>query len=129
MMKARKNRKKFSREAALPAPFFLILGGVVAVAFGYLWLNGRCDALGSRITQLESQKANLVQKIKVERSRWESAKSLDQVERLLQRHHLIMTWPDERSVVHIRRAADEASVAEAGAPQRQYARASGVAND
>ena len=128
-MRTRRNRKNFSREAALPPPFFLLLGGVMVLALSYLWLNGRCEALGRRITQLESQKVELVRKVKLERSHWESAKGLDQIERLLQRHHLVMSWPDERNIVHVRRAAGESLVAGTVAPQRQYARASGVAND
>jgi len=128
-MRTRKNRKNFSREAALPPPFFLLLGGAMLLALSYLWLNGRCEALGRRITQLENQKVELVRKVKLERSHWESAKALDQVEQLLQRHHVVMTWPDERSIVRLRRTTDEAFVAEAAAPRRQYARASDVAND
>ena len=128
-MKTRRNRKNFSHEAALSARFFFLLGGAVVIAFGYLWLSGRCEALGRRISQLEDQKVELVKKVKLERSRWESAKAFNQVERLLQRHHLVMSWPDERSVVRVRRAADESSVAEAAAPRHQYARAGGIAND
>lgn len=129
MMKVRKNRKKFSREAAMPAPFFVVLGGAVLVAFGYLWLDQRCESLDRRLSQLDIQKAELQRQVKQERSRWESAKSLDRVEKLLQRHHLTMTWPDERSIVRIRRAADESSAAEAAAPRHQFARAGGIAND
>ncbi|TAN35900.1 MAG: hypothetical protein EPN23_10185 [Verrucomicrobia bacterium] len=128
-MRTRKNRKNFSREAALPPPFFLLLAGAMVLALSYLWLNGRCEALGRRITQLENQKVELARKVKLERSHWESAKALDQVERLLQRHHVVMTWPDERSIVHLRRTTDESLVAEAAAPRRQYARAGGIAND
>ena len=128
-MRTRRNRKNFSREAALPAPFFLVLGGVILIAFTFLWMNGLCESLGRHITQLENQKAELEQKIKLERSRVESAKAFDQVERLLQRHHLAMFWPDERNIFHIRRAPDGASVVGAAAPRQQYARAAGVAND
>ena len=113
----------------MPAPFFLVLGASVIIAFVYLWLDQRCDALGRRLSQLDSQKAELQRQIKQERSRWESAKSLDQVEKLLQRHHLTMTWPDERSIVRIRRAAEEPSATEAAAPRHQFARAGGIAND
>jgi hypothetical protein len=129
MMKTRKNRKKFSREAAVQTPFFLVLGVAVVAAFAYLWLIQRCDALGRRLSQLDAQKAELQRQIKQERSRWESAKSLDQVEKLLQRHHLAMTWPDERNIVRIRRAADESSAAETAASRQQYARAGGVTHD
>ena len=128
-MRTRRNRKNFSREAALPPPFFLLLAGVMVLALSYLWLNGRCEGLGRRITQLEGQKVELVRKVKLERSHWERAKALDQIEQLLQRHHLVMAWPDERSIVHVRRAVGESLVAETAAPQQQYARASGVAND
>jgi hypothetical protein len=128
-MKTRRNRKNFSREAALPPPFLLLLGGIMALALSYLWLNGRCEGFGRRITQLEGQKVELVRKVKLERSHWERAKGLEQMERLLQRHHLVMAWPDERHIVHVRRAVGEALVAETVAPQRQYARAGGVAHD
>ena len=128
-MRSRRNRKHFSREAALPTPFFLLLGSAIILALSYLWLNGRCETLGRRITQLENQKVDLVRKVKLERARWESAKSLEQIERLLQRYHMVMTWPDERNIVHVRRAPDESSVAEAAASRRQYARAGGIAND
>ncbi|MCX7008946.1 MAG: hypothetical protein NTY53_17155 [Kiritimatiellaeota bacterium] len=113
----------------MPAPFFLVLGGAVLIAFGYLWLDQRCAALGRRLSQLDTQKSELQRQVKQERSRWESAKSLDQVEKLLQRHHLTMTWPDERSIVRIRRAAEEPSATETAAPRHQFARAGGIAND
>ncbi len=128
-MKIRRNRKKFSREAAGQAPFFLALGLAAVAAFAYLWLNQRCEALGRRLSQLDAQKAELQRQIKQERSRWESAKSLDQVEKLLLRHHLTMAWPDERNIIRIRRVADEPSAAEPAASRRQYARAGGVAHD
>jgi hypothetical protein len=128
-MKARRNRKNFSHDTAVSARFFLLLGGAMLMAFSYLWLNRRCEMFGRRISQLEEQKVELVKKVKLERSRWESAKAFDQIEHLLQRHHLVMTWPDERSIVHIRRAADESSPAEAVTPRHQYARVGSVAND
>jgi hypothetical protein len=40
-----------------------------------------------------------------------------------------MTWPDERNIVRIRRAADEPSAAEAAPVRHQYARAGGIAHD
>jgi hypothetical protein len=129
MMKIRKNRKKFSREAAIPAPFFIVLGGAIVVAFAYLWLDLRCEAVGHRLSQLDVQKAELQRQIKQERSRWESAKSFTQIEKLLQRHHLTMTWPDERNIIRIRLATDEPSSAGTAAPRKQYARAAGVAHD
>jgi hypothetical protein len=129
MIKTRKNRKKFSREAAIPSPFFMALGVGMLIFFVYIWLDQRCEALGRRISQLEGQKVELQRQVKQERSRWESAKSLEQVERLLQRHHVAMTWPDERNIVRIRRTAEEPSAAEAAPARRQFARAGGIAND
>lgn len=129
MMKPRKNRKKFSHEAVKPTPFFVVVAGILALALGYTWLTQCCGALGRRLSQLDTQKAELQRQIKQERSRWESAKSINQIEKLLQRHHLTMTWPDERNIVRIRRAAEEPSTAEAAVPRHQFARAGGIAND
>ncbi len=128
-MKTRRNRKKFSREAAIPSPFFMAVGVGMFVFFGYIWLDQRCEALGRRISQLEGQKVELQRQVKQERSRWESAKSIEQVGRLLQRHHVAMTWPDERNIVRIRRTVEEPSAMEAAPARHQFARAGGMAND
>ena len=129
MKKQRQNRKKFSRDAAVSSPFIiaLILGVIVFAVF--IGLHQRCEALGSNIAQLEKKKLELQNQVKQERSRWESAKSLEAVQRLLQRHHVVMTWPDPRNIIRIRRSAEEPVAAEALPTRHQYARAGGIAND
>ena len=128
-MKTRRNRKKFSRSAASTSPFIMAACAGLLIFVVYIWLDLRCEALGRRISQLEGQKVALQRQVKQERSRWESAKSLEQVERLLQRHHVAMTWPDERNIVRIRRTVEEPSAAEAAPVRHQFARAGGIAND
>ena len=49
------------------------------LALSYLWLNGRCETLGRRITQLENQKVELVRKVKLERSHWEVASAIGMI--------------------------------------------------
>ena len=126
MIRCKVNRRKNRREAFLPAPLALALalGGLLALS--YLWLGGRCEALGRRIKQLEEQKDDLHRRVLAEQVKWSNAKSPSQIEQLLQRHRLVMSWPDEARVIRIRRPSEEPVSAEAPVAKRQYALRAGL---
>ncbi|MCX6996740.1 MAG: hypothetical protein NTV49_06565 [Kiritimatiellaeota bacterium] len=121
MMGYKVNRKKNRREAFLPAPFALVLAAGGLLALSYLWMGGRCDALGRRIKLLEEQKDDLHRRVVAEQVKWSNAKSPSHIEQLLQRHRLVMSWPDEACVIRIRRPSEEPVSAEVPAAKRQYA--------
>ena len=125
MMGRKVNRKKNRREAFLPAPFALVLAAGGLLALSYLWMGGRCDALGRRIKLLEEQKEALRRRVVAEQVKWSNAKAPSHIEQLLQRHRLVMSWPDEARVIRIRRPSEEPVSAEAPAAKRQYAQRAG----
>jgi hypothetical protein len=126
MMSNKVNRKKNRREAFLPAPFALVLAAGGLLALSYLWLGGRCDALGRRIKLLEEQKEDLHRRVVAEQVKWSNAKSPAQIEQLLKRHRLVMSWPDEARVIRIRRPTEEPATSGVPAAARQLAQRSGL---
>ncbi len=79
----------------------LVAGG--SLALGYLWLCGRCDALGRRIKDLEQKKIALHRQVANEEFKWSNMTTFENMEKLLKQHHLVMEWPREKSVVRVRR--------------------------
>jgi hypothetical protein len=101
MTRKRRNRKKDAESGVIVSPVAAILLGVAVLSLGYLWVCGRCDALGRQITALEVRKTALHRQVLKEDYKWSRMKSPRNIERLLARHGLSMQWPAERDVVRI----------------------------
>jgi len=86
-----------------PGTLFGVLLMLTIFALGYLYLCGRCDALGKKINQLEKTRENLRREIVNEEFKWSNMTSPESMEKLLKKHELIMTWPSEDSVVRLHR--------------------------
>lgn len=103
MLKRRKqNRRKDPKSIVFPAPLAGILTLVVVVALSYLWFCDRCEAMGRQIKTLEGQKAELHRRVLNEEFKWSNMKSPRNIESLLQRFNLVMTWPEEQRVIRMR---------------------------
>ena len=85
-----------------PAPLACILGAAAIVSLSYLWLCGRCGDMGAHIKALEDRKAELRKRVINEEYKWANMKSPHNIEQLLQKFNLAMTWPDESRTVRLR---------------------------
>ncbi|HBA83517.1 MAG TPA: hypothetical protein DCZ95_05415 [Verrucomicrobia bacterium] len=126
-MGRKKNRKKESRGFSFPAPFAAMLAVATVVALSYLWLFSRCEALGARIKGLEEKKTELHKRVLNEEYKLSSMKSPRNIEALMKRHNLAMSWPRESQIVRLRFQAG-ATVERTVAVRNDYARA-GQVND
>lgn len=94
------NKKKNQPKIVLPSPVLLILLTVAGVSLFYLWICGRCDALGKDITRLESDLETLRKRGLNEQYKWSNMKSPRNMERLLVKHGLDdMILPAEHNIV------------------------------
>lgn len=101
MRRRRQNRKKASAGFIFPTPLATILVMAAGLSLGYLWLCGRCEALGKRITVLEEQRAVVHKRRLLEEYKWHNMKSWPKIELALARHGLAMDWPEANRVVVI----------------------------
>ena len=130
MARRKKNRKKDSEGFIFPAPFAAILGAVALVSLGYLWLCGRCEAMGARIKMLENKKVEAHKRVINEEYKWSNMKSPGNILALLQRYNLSMNYPDESRVVRLRYRSTESASPRASAERREYVQRAGtVVND
>ncbi len=101
-MARKKNRKKQSQGVMFPPVLAATLTMAAVVAFVYLWLCNRCDAIGTRIKTHERKTQELHRRVLYEEYKWSNMKSPRNIETLLRQHNLQMTWPEERNVVRLR---------------------------
>ena len=85
----------------LPAPYsgILVAGSILAIS--YLWLGCRCDSLGHDIKAMEAAKVQLKKDILNEESRWTRMKSPLNIEMVLAKHGIVMTWPRQDQIVRL----------------------------
>lgn len=105
-MGRRRNRNYRKHTRTSPAPALVALGllAVLGLAFGWLWLNTRCDLLAGRIKELEQQKNVLRRRVVSEELNWSNLTTYENMMKLLKQHGIEMDWPRERQIVRIRRA-------------------------
>ena len=125
MARHKKNRKKDSEGFIFPAPFAAILGAVAVISLGYLWLCGRCDSLGKQIKGLEEKKVEIHKRVINEEYKWSNMKSPGNIEQILQKHHLVMTWPGPERVVRLCSKPETLKPAQV-VQRREYAQHTGV---
>lgn len=97
------NGRKQVVRSVFPRTLFVVLFVLGGCALGYLYLCGRCDALGKKISALEKQRDNLRREIVNEEFKWSNMTAPESMEKLLKKHQLTMIWPSEDSVVRLRR--------------------------
>ncbi len=118
----KQNRKKQPEKKILfPVPLAGILVLAAVLSLTYLWLCGRCDSLGRRIKTLEKE-CSQVRKLRYnEEYKWANLKNPGNIERVLKRHNLNMTWPDRRRVITLSSASYELNEPEYEGARRQAA--------
>ncbi len=99
---ARRNRKRRKMAGFIfPAPFAGLMIMISVLALGYVWLGCRCESLGREIKDLEKEKDILTKKYLNEEYQWARLKSPRQIEKALQAHHIIMTWPRSDQIIRV----------------------------
>lgn len=104
-MKKKQKRKNRKAEVRIPFPNVLamVLVCVTASGLSYVWLCAQCNTLGDEIKRLESERRTVRQQAITEQDRWSNILAPANFERALKRHGLVMTLPDERQIVRVRR--------------------------
>lgn len=108
-MAKRKTQRKPTRRTTrvpsggftFPLPLATILMLAALLSLAYLWLNGRADAMGKRIQDLEARTVEVHNRVINEEITWANLTTLQSIQRELKRHGLVMAWPDEAHIVRI----------------------------
>lgn len=98
-VRRKRNRKKRVDGYLFPVPFasLLVIAGLAALA--YLWMISRCEAIGAEIKVLETEAASLNEKYLNEELKWTRMRSPQNLERILARNGVKMSYPAGRQVV------------------------------
>lgn len=78
---------------------FLLIGAVVAMV--YLSLYNNCERIGRQIKKRESQCAELHKRVVNEERNWAMARSIGNMERLMESHGIVMSWPEEKNIIRL----------------------------
>lgn len=116
--RGRKNRKRHEARVGFPSPLAAVLVSFAVLSLVYLWLCGRCDALGKSLTRLEDRKEDLHGRMLNEEYKWSNMKSPRRMEELLLRHHLIMSLPAEGRIIRVRPSKGGQELAPAAGTQQ-----------
>ena len=99
----RVNGRKQQVRGVVPGSLVGVLTVLAIMAFVYLYIGGRCELLGEKITELEKRHEQVRRDIANEDFKWARMMSPDNMEKLIQKHNLNMIWPPVDSVVRLRR--------------------------
>ena len=97
------NRKKKGSPGSFPLHTALFLAVGATLALGYVWIEMRGEALGERIRRLEGEQQEIQRRYDNEVWKWERMTSPLNIEEALRRNNIEMVWPDEMSVVRLRK--------------------------
>ena len=103
MARRNKRRKKPAKADGyiFPVPIAAVLSVISALALSYLWLGGRCEALGRELKKLELRKAEVHKVYLYEQYKWACLKTPESIKAALKRHGLTMVWPRSSRIVHL----------------------------
>ena len=77
---------------------------VAALAVVYLGLSNTCESIGRQIKKMENEQAELHKRVVNEERNWATARSTPNMERLMERHGIVMSWPAEQNIIRLRAA-------------------------
>lgn len=97
----RKNKKKRQDAYLVSTPLSVILILAAVFSLSYLWICGRCEAMGKRIQALESDYEEVHKRRLNEEYKWSNLCSPARLEQALKQHNLEMAWPDRGQVIHL----------------------------
>lgn len=124
MVGKRKVNRKKQQAMVFPVPLAATLVVAAGLALSYLWLCGRCEALGREIKQTEQRKEQLHRDVLNEEYKWTNMRSLRNIRATLHHFNIQMDWPDERAVVYLSRDLDADQIGQTAQVAMQLARTS-----
>lgn len=77
---------------------------LAALGLAYLHMINACDNVGREIKRLENERAEIRKRVANEELNWGMASSIRNVEGLMSKHGIEMTWPEERQIIRLRAA-------------------------
>jgi len=114
-MTSKKTRNRHRQAGFMfPTPLAGILLSAAVMALSYLWLGGKCEALGRNIKILERECAELCARRTNEESKWSWMITPGNMEIALKRHRLDMDWPDGKRLVIINYSESRTSAKQLG---------------
>lgn len=104
---ARKNRKNGHEGNRMM--FWGVSLSVLAAALAmvYLSLYNTCENLGRQIKKLEHERAELHKRVVNEERNWATARSIRNMEHLMETHGIVMSWPAEQNIIRLRAEESE----------------------
>ncbi len=103
---ARRNRKNGREGNRMMCWGVSISALVAALAMVYLSLHNACEGIGRQIKRMESERAELHKRVVNEERNWATARSIRNMEQLMEAHGIAMSWPAEQNIIRLR--AEEA---------------------
>lgn len=101
---ARRNRKKGHEGNRVVFWGVALMALGAAIGLVYLHLFNTCETIGRTIKRLEQDQAELRQRVVNEELNWVAARSPRNMESLMARHGIVMSWPEERQILRLRAA-------------------------
>lgn len=101
--KLRVKGRKQHVHGVIPGTLVGVLLMLAGFALSYLYVCGRCAALGERISELEIVREKLKREIVTEEHKWSKLTTPENMERLIKQHNLEMVWPSGDSVLRLQR--------------------------
>ncbi len=99
---AKRNRKNGHNGSRVMFWGLSIISVVAVVAMVYLSLYNSCEQLGRQIKKLEYQRAELHKRVVNEERNWAMARSIGNMERLMESHGIVMSWPQEKNIIRLK---------------------------
>ena len=101
---ARRNRKNGQEGNRMLIWGVSICALAAALAMVYLSLYNTCETIGRQIKKMEHEQAELHKRVVNEERNWATARSTPNMERLMERHGIVMSWPAEQNIIRLRAA-------------------------
>ena len=75
---------------------------VASLAMVYLSLHNTCENIGRQIKKMENERAELHKRVVNEERNWATARSIRNMEQLMENHGIVMSWPAEQNIIRLR---------------------------
>ena len=98
---AKRNRKNGQEGNRMMVWGVSICALVAALAMVYLSLYNTCETIGRQIKKMEYEQAELHKRVVNEERNWATARSTPNMERLMERHGIVMSWPAEQNIIRL----------------------------
>ena len=104
---ARRNRKNGHEGSRMMFWGVSLSALVAALAMVYLSLYNTCESIGRQIKKMESEQAELHKRVVNEERNWATARSIRNMEQLMENHGIVMSWPAEQNIIRLRAEESE----------------------